>query len=55
MAEGIRRNPRHVDSRFILILVDVLTVLAVSDGNDDDDDDGDLEERARLMAIAIDC
>lgn len=35
---GIRRNPRHVDSRFILILVDVFADPGVPGGAGEDDD-----------------
>lgn len=44
------RSPRQVDSRFILILVDVvaLVVTTVVPG-DDDDGDGGLEDRVELV------
>lgn len=47
---GMSRSPRQVDSRFILILVDVvaLVVTTVVPG-DDDDGDGGLEDRAELV------
>lgn len=43
------RSPRQVDSRFILILVDVVTVPVVTTVVPGDDDGGGLEERAELV------
>lgn len=50
LVAGMSRSPRQVDSRFILILVDVvaLVVTTVVPG-DDDDGDGGLEDRAELV------
>lgn len=43
------RSPRQVDSRFILILVDVVTVPVVTTVVPGDDDDGGLVEREELV------
>lgn len=37
LAAGMSRNPRQVDSRFILILVDVVTAPVVTDAADEGD------------------
>lgn len=45
------RSPRQVDSRFILILVDVVTVPVATTVVPGDDDDGGLEEHEGLVKI----
>lgn len=43
------RSPRQVDSRFILILVDVVMVPVVTTVVPGDDDDGGLVDREELV------